>query len=105
MSTRKYRSNAQWVEILQHYIKSGLTPTKYCLKKNLDYKYFLKRKRAFDEEQAISSKRHSFVKIKSPDKQTETSPSSLTLQYQHCQLQIAEGTDTQWQAQLMKALS
>lgn len=105
MSTRKYRSNTQWIEILQQYIKSGLTPKKYCQQKSLDYKYFLKRKRAFDEEQPVSSKRDSFVKVKSPPKLKISPPVSLILQYQNSQLHFTEGTDAQWLAQLMKALS
>ena len=105
MSTRKYRSNAEWVEILQQYIQSDLSPTEYCQQKSLDYKYFLKRKRAYDNDQQVSSEHTSFVKVKRPLKQIAQTPTGVILQYQNCQLKIIEQTDTQWLAQLMKALS
>lgn len=105
MSTRKYRSNAEWVDILQQYIQSGLSPTEYCLQKNLDYKYFLKRKRAIDNEQQVSSEGGSFVKVKRPLKQMALPPARLILQHQNSQLHITDGTDAQWLAQLMKLLS
>ncbi len=105
MSTRKYRSNAQWIKILQHYIKSKLTATEYCQQQNLDYKYFLKRKRVFDKAQPVSAKHDAFIKIKSPQTLTPAPSARLVLQYQNSQLHIADGTDIQWLAQLMKALS
>lgn len=105
MSTRKYRSKAEWVEILQQYIHSGLSPIEYCQQKNLDYKYFLKRKRAYDDEQQVCSEHTPFVKVKRPLKQIARTPGTLSLQYHNCQLQITERTDAQWLAQLMQALS
>ena len=104
MATRKYRSNAEWIEILQHYIQSGLSPIQYCQQKNLDYKYFLKRKRAFDNEQHSNTKSESFVRVQAPTKQITPLP-TLILQYQNTQLQITDGTDPLWLAQLIKQLS
>ena len=105
MRPRKYRSHTEWAEIFQHYVKSGLASKEYCQQHSLDYMYFLKRKRAFDGEQSISTKQDAFIKLKPPAQLKATPSTSLILHYQNTQLHIADGTDTQWLAGLLKALS
>lgn len=101
MTTRKYRSQSEWLTLFQQYTKCELTSTQFCQRQELDLKYFLKRKRAFEAEQVTASP-DSFVKVSVPS--THTS-SNLILHYQAVQLHLASDTSPQWLAQLMKALS
>ena len=103
MIKRKYRSRAEWLNIIQQYKDSGLTPADYCRQQGLDYKYFLKRKQltqANAEQQAGG-----FVKLQRNVSKQVMPSTELSLQYQNMTLHISSGTDPLWLALLMKTLS
>ena len=103
MTKRKYRSHAEWLNIIQQYKDSNLTPADYCHQQGLDYKYFLKRKQKLQAN--VEQQASGFVKLQRNAKQTLTPVAELLLQYQNMTLKLLSTTDPLWLAQLMKTLS
>ncbi len=105
MTKRKYRSHGEWVSIIQQYKNSGCTPAAFCQQQNLDYKYFLKRKRRLETHSAGIPGAPAFVKVH-PSTVKQTIPSTdLVLQYHNTHLHLTTAIDAQWLAQLMRSLS
>ena len=78
MAKRKYRSHAEWLNIIQQYKDSNLTPADYCHQQGLDYKYFLKRKQKLQAN--VEQQASGFVKLQRNGKYTST---NLLLKYHH----------------------
>ena len=99
MKKRKLRSRSEWLGIIQLFKSSGCTPTEFCQKQNLDYKYFLKRKRS------LESKDSAFVKVQTNAAKQISPSTDLVLQYQDTRLHLSSAIDAQWLAHLMQSLS
>ena len=99
MIKRKYRSRSEWLGIIQQFKSSACTPAEFCQQQNLDYKYFLKRKRS------LESKNSAFVKVQTSTAKQVMPSADLVLQYQNTRLHLTTEIDAQWLAQLMRALS
>ena len=99
MIKRKYRSRSEWLGIIQQFKSSACTPAEFCQQQNLDYKYFLKRKRS------LESKNSGFVKVQTSTAKRVIPSADLVLQYQNTRLHLTTEIDAQWLAQLMRALS
>ena len=99
MIKRKYRSRSEWLGIIQQFKSSACTPAEFCQQQNLDYKYFLKRKRS------LESKNSAFVKVQTSTAKQVIPSADLVLQYQNTRLHLTTEIDAQWLAQLMRALS
>ena len=99
MTKRKYRSHDEWLSIIQQFKSSGCTPTEFCQQQNLDYKYFLKRKRSLESEASV------FIKIQTDTTRQEMSSTALVLQYQNARLHLTTDIDTRWLAELMRSLA
>ena len=99
MTKRKYRSHSEWLGIIQQYKSSGCTPAEFCQQQNLDYKYFLKRKRS------LELKDSAFVKVHASTAKQIMPSTELVLQYQNIRLHLNTAMDAQWLAQLMRSLA
>ena len=105
--TRKYRSQSEWQEIIQHQKDSGLNALAFCRQYGLSSKYFYKRRLEQSTYSSIDTPTSTFIKIKKPADKTTTSPTKSIgmLHYNNSQLQLDSSVDAQWLAQLMQALS
>ncbi|MDT8371868.1 MAG: hypothetical protein RQ783_07755 [Gammaproteobacteria bacterium] len=99
MKNRKHRSHSEWLSIIQQFKSSGCTPAAFCQQQNLDYKYFLKRKRS------LESKDSAFVKVQTSTAKQIMPSTDLMLQYQNTRLHLSTAIDAQWLAQLMRSLA
>ena len=105
MIKRKYRSHSEWLGIIQQFKSSACTPAEFCQQQNLDYKYFLKRKRNLESESTGRPKAAAFVKVQTSTAKRVIPSADLVLQYQNTRLHLTTEIDAQWLAQLMRALS
>lgn len=104
MTKRKYRNHSEWLSIIQQFESSGCTSTAFCQQQNLDYKYFLKRKRNLESKSAGRSKTAAFVKVQTNTAKQIMPSIDLVLQYQNTRLHLSTAIDAQWLAQLMRSL-
>jgi hypothetical protein len=104
MTKRQRRSQAEWQNIIQQQKDSGLSAITFCQQQGLSSKTFYKRRRITCEALSVDT---SFIKIKKPTRKIVSRPSGPVsiLHYHTSQLHIPSGTDVQWLAQLMQALS
>lgn len=99
MKNRKRRSHSEWLSIIQQFESSRCTPAAFCQQQNLDYKYFLKRKRS------LESKDSAFVKVQTNTAKQIMPSTDLVLQFQNTRLHLSTAIDMQWLAQLMRSLA
>ena len=102
--SRKHRSEAQWLELINAFEQSGQRPADFCAEQNVSSAYFSQRRRALrnlDEP--------TFVEVKAQAAHTFLSPhsvsSALTLRYQQTELTLPLSVEPRWLAGLIKALS
>ena len=102
--SRKHRSEAQWLELINVFEKSGQSQADFCAEQNVSSAYFSQRRRALrnlDEP--------AFVEVKALAAHTFLSPHSvspaLTLRYQQTELALPLSVEPRWLAGLIKALS
>ena len=107
MSKRKHRSQAQWQNLIQQQIDSGLNAAEFCRQQGLSSKTFYKRRLTLSSEPTIKAPQSSFIKIDKLSSQVNDGRAKpmVVLHYHHSQLHIHPGTDARWLAQLMQALS
>ncbi|MFD1007244.1 IS66 family insertion sequence element accessory protein TnpA [Oceanisphaera ostreae] len=102
--SRKHRSEAQWLELINAFEKSGQSQADFCAEQNVSSAYFTQRRRALrnlDEP--------AFAEVKPQAAYTFLSPNSvspaLTLRYQQTELALPLSVEPRWLAGLIKALS
>ncbi len=68
MTTRKQRSRAQWLELIEQQKQSGLKASEFCRQKELNPQYFSKRKRQLGLHSEPARQPNSFIKVQTPNK-------------------------------------
>lgn len=92
------RSSHQWQSLIEQQEVSGLSVADFCKQQELDYKYFYARKRSLlKRRQAKQTK--SFIKVG----KVPSGNASMVLQVGEARLSIP--TETDWLAQLLKAIA
>ena len=99
--SRKHRSQAQWLELINAFEMSGQSQVDFCAEHNVSSAYFSQRRRALrNSEQSV------FIEAKAQAAHilAPVSP-ALMLRYQQTELALPLSVEPRWLACLIKALS
>ena len=104
MGRRKYRSQADWLELIEQQAQSGLSGAEFCKQHGLVAKCFYRKRRQLREGKALVPAGGSFVQV-SPESSTSTlTEAGLVLQYRESRLQVPMTTDPIWLSRLLQSL-
>ncbi|MGB5856529.1 MAG: hypothetical protein WBH20_14885 [Oceanisphaera sp.] len=102
--SRKHRSQAQWLELINAFEQSGQSQVDFCAEQNVSSAYFSQRRsvlRHLDESAFVAVTPLAAHNFSAPN---STSP-TLTLRYQQTELALPLSVEPRWLASLIKALS
>lgn len=94
------RSRAQWQKLFDEHQQSGLTQTAFCETRGLNVKYFSRRRAVLSQDIAAP-----FIKARMVSSVVTDSPTTFTLRYGGCQLELNTDVSVDWLTGLVKALS
>ena len=103
MKKRKYRSVAEWRDLIDQQAKSGLNVAVFCAQHGICAKVFYRRRIEL-KQKAVDVAAGRFIQVQAKPAQAITSPAGTVLHYQASRLQLPPGIDPDWLAQLMSAL-
>jgi len=94
------RTSLEWQAIIEQQEASGLSVMAFCVKQELNKKYFYARRHSLRKKNQ-SKQTASFVKVSKTPRDSAT----MSLQLGDATLSLPANTEPQWLAQLFKALS
>lgn len=103
MQKRKYRSAAEWRELIDQQAKSGLNAAVFCVQHDICAKVFYRRRIEL-KQKAMGVASGRFIQVQAKPSKAITPPAGPVLQYQSSRLQLPPGIDPVWLAQLMQSL-
>lgn len=103
MGRRKYRSQAEWLELIEQQAQSGLSGAEFCKRHGLVAKCFYRKRQQLSDGKALVPAGRSFVQL-SPESPASTLTEALVLQYREARLQVPMTTDPIWLSRLLQSL-
>lgn len=96
--SRKHRSQAQWLELINTFELSGQSQVDFCAEQNISRAYFSQRRNALRnlDEPAFVEVKHSAAR---PFLASSQASSALTLRYQQAELTLPLSVEPRWLAQ------
>ena len=104
MPKREHRSNAEWQDIIERQKQSGLTGVAFCLQEGIYAKTFYRQRKLLRRKGLVVETRQ-FIQVQPKPVPAMPIQPAMALQYRDSRLQMPEGTEPLWLAQLMKFLS
>ncbi len=104
MVNRKYRSKAEWRDLIKEQALSGLNGVAFCDQRGLSRKTFYRYRKVLNEK-ATASVSDQFIKVHPKPVQLMPVPPVSILHYRDSRLHLPVGCEPVWVAELMKALS
>ena len=103
MTRRKHRSKAEWRNLINLQIQSGLNAAAFCDQQGLPRKSF-NRHRKLLEQKPCDSMAGQFIKVEPQSVTAIPQQFEAVLHYRNSRVQLPVGTDPVWVAELLKAL-
>jgi pyrrolidone-carboxylate peptidase len=100
---RKYRSVAEWRDLIDQQAKSGLNAAVFCAQHGVCAKVFYRRRIEL-KRKAVDVAAGRFIQVQAKPAQAITLPTGVLLHYQASRLQLPAGIDPDCLAQLMRSL-
>lgn len=105
MEKYQRRSQAEWQNIFHQQKTSGLNVVAFCQQHKLSSKTYYKRRRDLNALLVSDVPTAPFIKMAKPVQAIAPADTVFVLHYANSQLHIQSGSDVQWLAKLMQALS
>ena len=106
MSTRRYRSKAEWKQLIELHAESGLNGSAFCKRQGLSRKSFYRNRKALQQATETTADSSPFVQLVPHSVSRSRSISgSIELAHRESRLRLPSDTDPLWLAQLLKALT
>ncbi len=102
MSKRKNRTQDQWQALINEQLNSNLSAAEFCRQKDINPKYFSKRKTDYLRLSDSSKPATAFIRARAP---TQTTQRDLVLQYKEVCLRLPSNSDAVWVAHFLKVLA
>ena len=106
--SRKYRSTAQWLELIEAFEQSDQSQVNFCAKHKLNPAYFSKRRGELlqpDDQSTFVQVQPKPAKIVDALYSATDFGTSLTLRFQQAELTLPISVEPRWLAVLIKELS
>lgn len=103
MKKRKYRSSPEWLELIDQQAKSGLNAAVFCAQHGVCAKVFYRRRLEL-KPKAVDAATGRFIQVQAKPVQAIIPPAGSVLHFQSSRLQLPQGIDADWLAQLMRSL-
>ena len=103
MIRRKHRSKAEWRNLIDQQMQSGLNAAAFCDQQALSRKSFYRHRKLLAQN-SRDSLAGQFIKVKPLSVQTIPRQFEAVLHYRNSRVHLPVGTDPVWVAQLLKAL-
>ena len=103
MTSRKYRSKAEWKTLIDQQIQSGLNAAAFCDQQGLSRKSFYRHRKLL-KQKPRDSLAGQFIKVDPRSVPAISQQFEAVLHYRNCRVQLSVGTDPVWVAELLKAL-
>jgi len=103
MTRRKHRSKAEWRNLIDQQMQSGLNAVAFCDQQGLSRKTFY-RHRKLQEQKPCDSLAGQFIKVEPKPVQSIPQQFEAVLHYRSSRVHLPLGADPMWVAELLKAL-
>ena len=103
MIRRKHRSKAEWRNLIDQQMQSGLNAVAFCEQQGLSRKSFYRHRKLL-KQKPCDSLAGQFIKVKPQSIQTIPQQFEAVLHHRNSRVQLSVGTDPIWVAELLKAL-
>jgi hypothetical protein len=104
MTKRKWRSKAEWRDLVEQQKHSGLSGLAFCDQRGISRKSFYQHRKSLAQTPADQGAGQ-FIKVNPRPAKKMSVPTATELHYQNSRLQLAVDADPTWVAALMKALA
>ena len=104
MTKRKHRSKAEWRNLIDQQIQSGLNAAAFCDQQELSRKSFYRHRKLLAQN-SRDSLAGQFIKVESKFVQTLPQQLEAVLHYRNSRVQLPIGADPSWVAELLRALA
>ncbi len=106
MSKRRYRTSAEWQTLIEQQQTSGLNGAAFCKQHRLCRKTFYARRKVLTEKTVVTQlPAGQFIQIKPKPVQSGVMLAGAVLHHRENRLHLPPDIDSNWVADLMKALS